>query len=256
MTIEQMNAKKRELGYSNRELAALSGVPEVTLQKILSGKTTAPRRETLLKIEQALTASSSGMVRESQPAYGKKQGGYTLADYLALPDEERVELIDGVFYDMAAPHAGHQAFAGFMHKIFMDFVMENGGPCFPMMSPIDVQLDCDDRTVVQPDVLIVCDRSKFQNGRVMGAPDLVVEVLSPSTRKKDMYLKLMKYKEAGVREYWMIDQVRKVVIVNDLENEAPPLIYGFQDSVPVGIWDGKCKVDFGEIYPRIEFLYE
>ena len=71
----------------------------------------------------------------------------------------------------------------------------------PFVSPVDVQLDEDDRTVVQPDVLIVCDRSKFQNGRVFGAPDFVVEVLSPSTSKKDSRLKLYKYGEAGVREY-------------------------------------------------------
>ena len=73
------------------------------------------------------------------------------------------------------------------------------------MSPIDVRLDEDDQTAVQQDVLIVCDRNKFQNGRVFGAPDFLVEVLSPSTRKKNMYLKLFKYMNAGIREYWIVD---------------------------------------------------
>ena len=71
-----------------------------------------------------------------------------------------------------------------------------------------------------------------------------------------MYLKLQEYKNAGVREYWIIDQEKKVVVVYDLEREEPPALYGFGDKVPVRIWEGKCEIDFAEIYPRIEFLYE
>lgn len=280
MTIEEMKLKKREYGYSAKELAARAGVPVGTLQKILSGATKSPRRETLLKLEKILkdntpetntpfygTAGQAGgypeaspkvkIVKETGPAYVfKNDGSYTLEDYLALPEDRRVELIDGVFYDMAAPTTIHQGIGGFIHKQLLDFALEHKGPCLPFMSPVDVQLDEDEKTVVQPDVLIICDRSKLQNGRVFGAPDYLVEVLSPSTRKKDMRLKLFKYANAGVREYWIVDPDKKTVVVYDLEHDALPVLYGFSDRVPVLIWDGQCQVDFAAIYELFAFLYE
>ena len=272
MTIQEMKTRKRELGYSNRELSALSGVPEATIQKIFSGRTSSPRKETLDKLREVLMPEYTAadlkppMVAEAPADYGgfngntagniwKNQGSYTLKDYLALPDEQRVELIDGVFYDMSAPTTVHQAVGGYIYKLLLDHVLSKGGLCFPFMSPVDVQLDEDDRTVVQPDVLIICDRSKFRNGRVFGAPDFLAEVLSPSTRKKDMYLKLWKYKNAGVREYWIIDPQEKQILVYDLENDSLPQHYTFADTVPVGIWHGECMVDFAAMDALISFLY-
>jgi Uma2 family endonuclease len=134
--------------------------------------------------------------------------------------------------------------------------MANKGPCFPFISPVDVQLDCDDKTVVQPDVLVVCDRTKYKNGRVFGAPDLVIEVLSPSTRRKDMQLKMYKYAGAGVREYWMVDPGKKLVVQYDLEHLGIPAIYNFQSAIPVLIWDGACRIDLGEMDETIGFLWE
>ena len=121
---------------------------------------------------------------------------------------------------------------------------------------MDVQLDCDDKTVVQPDVMVICDRNKYKNGRVFGAPDLIIEVLSPSTRRRDMQLKYSKYANAGVREYWIVDPVKKVVVQYDLEHLEPPAIYGFTASVPVLIWGGECRIDLQEMSDAIEFLWE
>lgn len=279
MTIEELRTAKAEMGYTNEQLSDASGIPASTLQKIFSGVTKAPRRATLkalsLAMEKLKRSESGGLytdsrkdmdqglLREPRGIYGdrfdlaadplKKS---TLDDYLALPDDLRVELIDGVFYDMAAPTSGHQAISGYIHKLLLDHVITKGGKCLPLMSPLDVQLDQDDYTVVQPDVVIVCDREKFRNGRVFGAPDFIAEVLSPSTRKKDMFLKLKKYSEAGVREYWMIDPLRKAVIVYDLENEALPALYGFEDRVPVRIWNGECMIDFAAIYQFMGFLLD
>jgi Uma2 family endonuclease len=104
--------------------------------------------------------------------------------------------------------------------------------------------------------MIVCDRDKLKYGRVYGAPDFVVEVLSASTAKKDGALKLSKYCNADVKEYWLVDPKKKRVVVYDLEKDAFPTVYTFEDEVPVGIFEGKCKVDFKEIYEYAQFLFE
>ena len=281
MTIEEMKRRKRELGYTNQMIADRSGIPLSTVQKVFAGATASPRRETIDALERVLENSSgersgrvtygdltplAGRVGEASAAYNvhpapRNSGAaddrlHTLEDYLSLPDDQRVEMIDGVFYDMAAPTTVHQSVAGFLFKKLLDFVMENKGPCFPFMSPVDVQLDCDDKTVVQPDVLVVCNRSKYRNGRVWGAPDLVIEVLSPSTRRKDMQLKMYKYAGAGVREYWMVDPEKKLVVQYDLEHLEFPAIYNFRSVIPVLIWGGACRIDLREMDDTIGFLWD
>ena len=276
MTIDEMRQRKRELGYTNQMIAERSGIPLSTVQKVFAGVTSSPRRETIEALGKVLEkgkitvygdpADAESIVCETPAAYNAHaEGGnpnetekrlYTLEDYLRLPDDQRVELIDGVFYDMAAPTTIHQGIAGFLYKKLLDFVMENKGPCFPFMSPVDVQLDCDDKTVVQPDVLVVCDRTKYKNGRVFGAPDLVIEVLSASTRRKDMQIKLYKYAGAGVREYWMADPEKKLIVQYDLEHLGIPAIYNFRSVIPVLIWDSACRINLGEMEETIGFLWD
>jgi Uma2 family endonuclease len=176
-------------------------------------------------------------------------------DYIRLPEGTRVELIDGKFYDMAAPTTVHQGIGFEICYQLKNYVTENGGKCVPFIAPTDVQLDCDDKTMVQPDVLVVCDRSKITRERVVGAPDLVVEIVSPSNVITDVLIKLYKYKNAGVREYWIVFPDEKMVMVYNFEQGTSPVEYTFADSIPVGIWDGKCKIDFERIYDQIGFLY-
>ena len=184
-------------------------------------------------------------------------GDKTLADYLALPEDRRVELINGVFYDMAAPTTVHQDIAGSIYVQFRNFVAKNGGSCKPYISPIDVQLDRDDKTMVQPDVIVMCNRDQITKACIVGAPSLVIEVLSPSSRYMDTVRKLRKYRNAGVREYWMIYPEEQKIQVYLFEQRADgktemPIEYTFADKVPVGIWDNKCEVDFAEIAREIE----
>ena len=197
------------------------------------------------------------MVKESAPNYGgKRQGEYTIEDYYALPEDQRVELIDGVFYNMAAPSLLHQFIIGEIHQGLRSYIDKKGGPCMPFMAPVDVQLDCDDRTMIQPDVLLICDLNKMKFTKICGAPEFVVEVLSASTKKKDTNLKLSKYMDAGVKEYWVVDPEKLTVLVFNFENENPTHVYGFDSTIPVGLFNGECKIDFSKIYERAKVFYE
>jgi Uma2 family endonuclease len=264
MTIQEMLERKRELGYSYEQISEYSGVPLGTVQKVLGGITQSPRYETLRALEDVLkpvvyeAKQQESMLRESVACYGvKRQGEYTIEDYYALPDDQRVELIDGVFYEMTAPSSVHQMIGLQLAHIFLKYIEKKEGKCIPLVSPIDVQLDMDDKTMVQPDVVIICDRSKVHQRVIYGAPDFVAEVLSPSTKRKDMVKKLEKYMNAGVKEYWMVDPKKKCIIVYVFHDDEDDSIsfYTFDDEVPVSIYDGDCKVNFKEIYEYMSFLY-
>lgn len=143
MTLEQMRQRKRELGYSYEQIAELSGIPLGTVQKVLGGITKSPRYDTLIALEGVLAEENPFKVCEASAAYkAKRQGEHTLEDYLTLPEERRVELIDGVFYDMAAPLAGHQAIGGEIFTKLRNFFRDNKGKCIPLNAPVYVQLDC------------------------------------------------------------------------------------------------------------------
>ena len=266
MRIEKIKQQAKDLGLSYKKLSEISGVPLSTIQKVLSGATASPRYETIRALEEALFRlsplpetgydSPDALVSEAAASYGaqkkspseKKPGEYTLEDYLALPEERRVELIDGVFYDMAAPTGYHQFLAGEIYHTLLSQAKSQQTDCRPFISPLDVQLDCDDKTIVQPDVFGTCDSSRFRDGRYYGAPDLILEVLSPSTRKKDIVIKGAKYANAGVKEYWIIDLKEKRIMVSVFEEDIIHRIYGMEDTIPVHISDGAFQVNFGEIY--------
>lgn len=191
-------------------------------------------------------------VKERSSNYQSGKKLYTLEDYYALPDDQRAELIDGVFHFMEAPSIKHQTFCmKIMNKIY-NYIEEQKGTCKVLPSPVDVQLDCDDKTMVEPDIVVICDDSKITNRCIIGAPDFVVEVLSQSTMKKDMILKLKKYQNAGVREYWLVDAKKERVITYFFEEDLASTIYGMDEKVPVKIFGGKLKIDFGEISEHLQ----
>jgi len=257
MTINEIQELRKQKGYSYEMVAKLSGLPLGTVQKVLLGVTKCPRYETICALEEVFQPMYDSMVKETSGSpVSIPQDEFTVEDYLELPEEERMELIDGVIYDLGAPTDKHQIIGDEIQSRFRDYIRKKKGKCITITSPIDVQLDCDNRTMVQPDVVIVCDRTKFKNGRIFGAPDLVVEVLSNSTKKKDIFIKGNKYWNAGVREYWLVEPIKKMVTVYKYEDEDFQSVYTFEDKVPVGIWNDECEVDFSEIYDYIRFLYE
>ncbi len=273
MTLEEMKQRKKELGYSNERIAALSGVPLGTVMKVFGGATKAPRSKTIRAIERVLMANFSedkpgqegvyddiapvaGTVREAQPVYDRrrasqyKDADHTLEDYYALPSDVRVELISGVFYDMAAPSVNHQLILGELAMQFRKCQREHSDTCRVLFAPCDVQLFEDDRTMVQPDLMVVCDLGKLREKVLWGAPDLTLEVMSPASRSHDSLLKLNKYREAGVREYWLVDPEYQKVFVYEFAGNGGKdsfRIYTFEDKVPVGIAGEKCEIDFRDV---------
>ena len=163
-----------------------------------------------------------------------------------------IGLIDGYFYDMASPTTLHQLIAGEIYRQISNFIMNNNGECLPLISPIDVQLDCDEKTMVQPDVVILCDKDKLCKWGIFGAPEFVLEVISPSTKKKDYIKKLSKYEMAGVKEYWILDPYQQKLIVYFFESETSPTIYGLNEPVSLGIYKGELEIDFTHIAKWVE----
>jgi len=173
---------------------------------------------------------------------------YTFADYLTWDDNPRYELIDGVPFLMSSPTWQHQAILGNLHGKIWPFLQDK--PCKVFFAPFDVRLakDTTDDTVVQPDLVIICDKSIMMKTGCQAAPDMVVEILSPSTSSKDTTLKLELYQRTGVREYWIINPESKLVLVYLLENGKYVVKpYRENEKVPIHILDG-FEIDLAEVF--------
>lgn len=191
-----------------------------------------------------------------QPQKGINRGmprGYTLEDYLALPDNVRAELIDGDLIYMEAPTTKHQEYLFETASALRSYIRKKGGACRVMISPLDVQLDCDDRTIVQPDIIVVCTRDKITEKRICGAPDFCIEISSPSSRNLDRKTKLRKYRNAGVREYWIVDTEHRQILCYFFEADAAPAVYTYDTPVPVRIFQSDMAISFSDIEAEIFF---
>ncbi|WP_288886012.1 Uma2 family endonuclease [uncultured Eubacterium sp.] len=265
MNIEEMKERKRELGYSIKQISKLSGVPMTTIQKIFSGETKSPRYETMQALTKVFEKKNySYMFGETAVPYGAGDDEKTIEDYYALPEGLHVELIDGKFYnkygyddiyDMSGPSTTHQFISDEIITIFKTFIRDNKGKCLPFTSPIDVQLDENDNSIVQPDILILCDRDKLTKEKIIGAPDFIIEIASPNNVAADTVTKMLKYRELGVKEYWIIFPIEEKIMVYEFTKQDLPVEYSFTDEIPVGIWDGKCKVDFNKIKQSLHEIY-
>lgn len=168
---------------------------------------------------------------------------YSYADYLTWPEDERWELIDGVPFNMTpAPTPKHQEILGELFRLLANWL--KGNICRAYMAPFDVRLagseipDSGIDKVVQPDISVVCDPQKIDNRGCLGAPDMIVEILSPSTFKKDMGVKLALYESAGVKEYWVVYPLDETVMVFLLQNRqyGKPSVYSVPDEIPVKLF--------------------
>ncbi len=182
---------------------------------------------------------------------------YSYADYLTWMDDKRREIYNGVVWMMSGPNRIHSLLSTNIAAFFKWFVRKEKGQCEIFHAPFDVRLPKESKTrddqiytVVQPDICVVCDSSKLDDKGCIGAPDLVVEVLSPSTAKKDLDYKFHLYEEAGVREYWVVYPDMKAVSVFTLEKNGlfdPGTTYEYDAIVPSTVLKG-LKIELKELF--------
>lgn len=288
-----MRRRRLEMGLTYEDISELSKVPLATVRKVLGGITKSPRLETVQALERVLSSGGARCghqyrfsgndiyLEETSASYGaspsyqydssarklpesgdfypllpyKRQGEYTKEDRDRLPEECRTELIDGVLYDMASPRRSHQLIVTELLFQLRLQIEKCGKNCRVFVSPSDVKLSADNRNILQPDIYILCDPELMTNDDAVCVPPFIIEVLSPSTRRKDLLLKAWKYATSGVKEYWTVDPDKMCVTVRDYEKDpdgADAVSYTFEDNIPIRISGGHCSVDFGMIHEQLK----
>ena len=267
MNLKQLMYFKEKNGYTFEQLSELSGVPVGTIQKIFSGETRTPRHKTIQALEMIMKFdeqnedsgycsgdSHNDVVREAAPAYKARQGSYTLDDYFATPENVRVELIDGVIYDMGMPSTVHQYLITKICHAIYSHIEEKGGYCMVFPASPGVQIDCDDRSMLVPDLVVVCDPAKLRRRNIMGAPDFVIEILSPSSSAGIRRSNLPSHAAAGAGVLGGGSGSGARVCLLDPE-DGIAAVYGPQDDVPVGIFSGELKIPMREIFEQIRQMW-
>ena len=178
---------------------------------------------------------------------------YTYADYLTWEGPQRYELYDGEAFMMSSPSVSHQALLMGLSLDFGNWLQ--GKPCRAFAAPLDVRLfpkaDKSDKTLVQPDLLVVCDESKLDKSSVNGPPDLIIEIVSPSNSSGELLRKFNYYLEAAVREYWVIDPEEKIASVHVYENgRYISMTYKDNDRIPVTVLQG-LEISLESLWARL-----
>jgi len=169
-----------------------------------------------------------------------------LTQYEALPEDIRVEVFDGVIYNMTSPSQMHQSILLELSTLLNTYIKRKRGDCKVFIAPFDVLLSDNPLTIVQPDIMIVCDKNKLDEKRCNGAPDFIIEIVSPSNPSDDYIRKLYYYKNTGIREYWIIDLRRKTVTINYFEKNLLNIQYSFESTIKVNIYDD-LYINFSDI---------
>ena len=174
-----------------------------------------------------------------------KNDTYTTDYIYSLPEGERAELIDGKIYNMAPPSFKHQDICFSLARKIADYIDSKNGECKVILAPFAVFLNKDNKNYVEPDISVICDKNKLDERGCNGAPDWIIEVVSPSSKRMDYGIKLFKYRTAGVREYWIVDPMKNSIMVYDFETDDV-MDYTFTDSVSANLYDD-LKIDFSTL---------
>lgn len=188
------------------------------------------------------TLTKKGCVTMPLPQQNKE---YTIDDIYALPDGQRAELIDGQMYIMAPPNRRHQRILLSLSRKIADYIDKKGGSCEVDIAPFAVFLNADDKNYVEPDISVICDPDKLTDKGCTGAPDWIIEIVSPGSRRTDYYTKLFKYHTVRVKEYWIVDPEKNRILVYNFASEDIGN-YTFSDAVKAGIYED-LEIDFSSI---------
>ena len=170
---------------------------------------------------------------------------YTIEDIYSLPEGQRAELIDGIIYNITPPSFRHQKILSEINTAINNYIKSKKGNCEVIPAPFAVFLNANNKTYVEPDISVVCDKSKLDDKGCNGAPDWIIEIVSPSTKENDYGIKLFKYCNAGVREYWIVDPLKNGIMVYNFENNAKMQEYTLSNKVKAGIYED-LEIDFSE----------
>lgn len=199
-----------------------------------------PKREEIFRMIEGGKSRNAEKTQEQQ-----EERRYTIKDIEALPEGERAELIDGKMYMMATPTLTHQELLGWLYFKIRLYISGKGGPCRVILSPFAVYIKDDEHNYVEPDVIVICDRDKLDEKGCHGAPDWVIEIVSPSSRTMDYIRKCSLYEAAGVREYWIVDPKERRILVYDFEHGTSAQ-HSFAEQVKAGIYED-FFLDFKEV---------
>ena len=170
---------------------------------------------------------------------------YTTDDIYKLPEGEHAELIDGQLYMMGAPSRIHQKLVSEFTQKIGQYIKSHNGSCEIYPAPFAVFIKDDDKNYAEPDISVICDKTKLSERGCEGAPDFIIEIVSPSSRRMDYYRKCSLYAEAGVREYWIVDPEKQRTMVYRYEEDAAPMIIPFEQEITVGIY-GNLAINISE----------
>ncbi len=165
-----------------------------------------------------------------------KEHLHTIDDIYSLPEGQRAELIDGDMYMMAPPSRIHQKLVMQLSRIISNYIADKSGSCEVYPAPFAVFLEADNKTYVEPDISVICDRDKLNDKGCVGAPDWIIEIVSPSSQRMDYLTKLFKYRTAGIREYWIVDPKKELVLVYSFEGDEDFSSFSFSEPAPSEIF--------------------
>lgn len=238
---------RKARGFTQRDIAKKLNISNSTYCLYEKGERE-PNVNTIEKIAHILYVSidelfglynfgTENLIKETSKSYNIRPH-ISWEEYYDLPDGEHAELINGELYYMSAPSRVHQEIVMELTYAILSYIKDSKGKCKVYPAPFAVKLSEEEHTIVQPDISVICDIKKLDDRGCNGAPDMVVEILSPSTKDYDCIDKYQLYKEYGVREYWIIDPVTKKVMVFLLDGEfGMPNIYGAGSSVKLEIFE-------------------
>ena len=162
----------------------------------------------------------------------------TLEQYETLPENTRAEVFDGVIYNMASPSQNHQTILTELLVLLRNYIYNKNGGCSVFPAPFDVKLNDNPLTIVQPDIMVICDKNKLDGKRCNGAPDFIIEIVSPGNASDDYIKKLYYYQNHGVREYWIVNPLKKIVQTYFFDGEEDSNAFLFEDEISAHIFTG------------------